>query len=802
MSMDVSPNFTPRAQQLIMESKILATSLNHSGVTENHLLLSILKSDAVFIRDFLEGFSVKWRDFHDFIVTFGALEEIDGPQVKAAYSQSFKDALSGAYEFSEQIGHNYVGIEHLFFYLLNQSDGTCANYFYAYNIHPSSVIESFLIILKTKDLLRQSTSRAQRNPFSMPPKQSPVQQNSALDSFCTNLTLLAKKGGLTKVVGKVSEVNRLCEILGRKTKNNPLLLGEPGVGKTAVAEGLAHLISSGSAPSFLLNKEIYSVDLGSMIAGTKYRGEFEKRLKALLKECVDSKNVILFIDETHTLIGAGSAEGTLDAANMLKPSLARGDIKLIGATTYSEYKKSIEKDIALSRRFEIVPIEEATADETYKILQGIKSSYEAFHNIKYSSVILKKIVSLCDIYLPHKNFPDKAIDVIDEVGARIKIRCSSPPPEIAETEAQLFSLLDEDTINPEEESRLLDKYDKIMAEWENAPKAKVDIDVVLDIVAAKAKLPKENLRHEKDSKSKYLCRHLNRDIINQKEAVSSLYKSILRSKIGLKDPHKPIGSFLFLGSTGVGKTWTAKRLAHHYFGSAKNFFRFDMSEYSDKISSSKLIGASPGYVGYEEGGVLVENIKKKPHCVLLFDEIEKSHPEVQQLLLQILEEGELEDNSGMKAYFKDSIIILTSNIGSGLIGKSPLGFSAPPSSTNDKIKEEAKNLLSPELVNRLDSIVVFNQLREEDLLKIFKYNLRQLSSKLKKKGITLSVPSEVASHICIEAAEENMGARPLSRLMRSNIEDQIVNFYFKTPAKKNTHFTFSLSKNKIIYTID
>ena len=527
-----------------------------------------------------------------------------------------------------------------------------------------------------------------------------------------------------------------------------------------------------------------------------------------MAECTANEKVILFIDETHTLIGAGSAEGTLDAANILKPPLARGQVKFIGATTYSEYKKNIEKDTAFARRFETLQVEEPSAEESRQILKGIKSSYESFHNVKYKDSILKHIVSLCDTYLPSRNFPDKAIDVLDEAGAKLKIKNMTPPNGIFGIEEEIYDLINTDDLKSLDESSLkrqndlVDEYDALMREWENSIVTHVSFDDVIGIISSKAKIPKSNLIHEKDKKSVALIKKLNTDIINQREAVSAIHKCILRSKIGLKDPHKPTGSFLFLGPTGVGKTWSAKRLAHHYFGSEKNVLRFDMSEYSEKVSSSKLIGASPGYVGYEEGGALIEGIKKKPHCVILFDEIEKSHPDVQQLLLQILEEGELEDSAGNKAYFKDSIIILTGNIGSALTNKSSLGFSQGSDSNIEKIKEEAKKILSPELINRLDDVIVFNNLDAEHLIKIFKYNLRKLSAKLRRKNIYLKTLPEVMEFICSKAAHEKMGARPLRRLIQSQIEDQIVNYYFKNEQTGRSCFNFHIDGDQIKFKVN
>ena len=537
-----------------------------------------------------------------------------------------------------------------------------------------------------------------------------------------------------------------------------------------------------------------------MIAGTKYRGQFEKRLKFLLKECSELGNIILFIDEAHTIVGAGNAEGTMDASNILKPALARGDLTVIGATTFPEYKKNIEKDVALSRRFENITVEEPSTIECYKILKGIKFSYEKFHGVSYDNDILKKIVSLCDEYLPQRKFPDKAIDVMDEVGSKLKIKNSMPTKEMLTTENKIYNLSPQ-AIGTKREEDLLDKYISLSDSWEKSSRRKVAESDVIDCISVKAKLPKENFHQGKDDKSLSLGRKLNRDVINQKDAISNIHKSILRFKLGLKDLSKPIGSFLCLGASGVGKTWTAKMLAKHYFGSEKNIIRFDMSEYSDKVSSAKLTGASPGYIGYEEGGILIEAIKKKPHCVLLFDEIEKSHPQVQQLLLQILEEGELQDNIGTTVYFKDTIIILTSNIGADITTKSSLGFSPNPESNDSKIYEVAKKILSPELVNRLDSVIIFKHLGQKDLFKIFKSEVRKLSSRLKKKNVLINISDDAAHFLCEKASVEKMGARPLKRLIKSEIEDIVVEHYFKKKEDKQVNFNFCLNKDSISHSI-
>ena len=804
MSMETSPNFTPKCQQIISDSKLLAEAWNHEEVSCGHLLVSILSSEVGFINDLIRGFNLKIDSFIKFTEDFYLLEDRPGHPAEPFYGDDLKDLLIQSHQFAKKLDNNYVGVEHLFFSLLNDTQGVCHHFLKSYKVSPSKMLEAFLLLLQDQQVFSTSASQLpgeKQKEQAQPQRPAQADPNSMLESFCVNLNEVNQKGFMGKVIGKDSEIDRICEILGRKIKNNPLLIGDPGVGKTAVVEGLVQRIGQNKVPPFLFGKKIYSVDLASMIAGTKYRGQFEQRIKALINECAEIKNIILFIDEAHTVVGAGSAEGTMDAANILKPALARGDLTVIGATTFPEYKKNIEKDIALVRRFENVMINEPSPEETFKILKGIKPAYEKFHGVCYPNPILKKIVSLCADYLPGRKFPDKAIDILDECGAKLKIKNSTPSKEMMDLESQIYDLSPQ-KVGSKIEEQMVDSYCELSEEWQNSARKNVSENDLLECLSSKTKVPKENFEHSKDDKLLNLGRKLNREVVNQKDAVSSIHKSILRFKLGLKDLSKPIGSFLCLGASGIGKTWTAKMIAKHYFGSEKNIIRFDMSEYSNKVSSSKLTGASPGYVGYEEGGVLVEAIKKKPHCVLLFDEIEKSHSDVQQLLLQILEEGEVEDNVGTKVYFKDTIIILTSNIGSELTTKSSLGFSPIPVSNDEKIYDTAKKILSPELVNRLDSVIVFNHLKQEHLYKIFKSEIRKLSSKLKKQNILLNISEEAGQFICEQAAEEKMGARPLKRLIKSQIEDIVVEYYFKNQSKKQIKFNFSLQEDIIKHYVD
>jgi ATP-dependent Clp protease ATP-binding subunit ClpC len=802
MGMDTSPNFTPKAQQVISQAKLFATSLNNEEVEAAHLLLVVLNSRHSLIDTFIEGYGFNVEEVKSFTTTFCGLKKEYKEVDEAKFSEEFSAVLSSSHEFSEEISDSYVDIEHFFFVFLNSLDGALYSFFKAYGLNVQDLVKAFIFLIKNEENILESQAPSQQ---SRPPRSnsgtSSTNNDSMLDSFAVNLNHLCSSGKIGSIIGKEYEIDRVCEILSRKIKNNPLLIGDPGVGKTAIVEGLAQRIICSKVPPHLLDKEVYAVDLASMIAGTKYRGQFEQRIKSLLLECKDNPNIILFIDETHTLIGAGGAEGAMDAANILKPALARGEVSLIGATTFPEFKKNIEKDVALTRRFESIQVEEPSPEECLLILKGLKKSYENFHDVKYSVKVLSQIVKLCDLYLPDRRFPDKAIDILDEVGAKVKIRNVTPPKEISDLEDQIYGEIGSDVSNMDLEESLLDKYDKLLEAWKKEEVQGISVDDILEVISQKTKVPKENLIHDKDQKTKSIQKSLAKDIINQPEAVSCMSRAILRSKIGLKDHCKPIGSFLFLGATGVGKSWSAKMLAKHYFGSEKNIFRFDMSEYSEKVSSAKLIGASPGYIGYEEGGLLVESLKKKPHCVLLFDEIEKSHPEVQQLLLQILEEGEIEDNNGHKAYFKDTIVILTSNIGSELTTKSTLGFGPALESNNSKIHTAAKKILSPELINRLDEVVVFNHLEKIDLQKIFKKQIRELQNKLKSKKIKINYSEDVVEHICKDAASQKMGARPLKRLIQQTIADEIINYYFKSNSVKPTIFNFEVLNDKVIHKI-
>jgi ATP-dependent Clp protease ATP-binding subunit ClpC len=808
--MDLTPNFSPKSQFYINQAKQLAFDLNHTLVKEEHLLVCLLESGDELITLFLKKHDISVLDFIDFVKVFGSLgskknnlKDIS----ECKFSSDFSYCLEEAHNLSQKINNLYINNEHLFFSLLNQSGGAAYNFFLSINLSPQDITKDFLSIVQLKNLNILSSlhpldhsSDTQLNQNDLQPKPAQTDQVQSLENFCVNLNDLALSGKFNKVIGRDQEVARIFQILGRKSKNNPILIGDPGVGKTACVESLASSIVSGSCPYFLKDFIVYSVDIASMIAGTKYRGQFEQRLKNLITECTDSK-IILFIDEAHTIVGAGAAEGALDAANILKPALARGEIKLITATTYPEYKKSIEKDLALNRRLEAVFVDEPSKKDCLSILQGIKSSYEDFHGVKYSQKCLNQIIDLSNEYLPSKYFPDKAIDILDEAGSVLKIKNFTEPQSLIDIESRLYDLnfAEEDFVQLEES--LLNEYEDEYKKWTSSQSKFVSEDLIYSIISKKSKLPIEILKNNKDFNFSSVRKSLEKQIIGQKEATQSIFQSITRSQLGLKEPQKPISSFLFLGLTGTGKTHCAKVLAETYMGTSRSLIRLNMSEYSDKISSSKLIGSSPGYVGYEEGGYLIEKVKKTPHAVILFDEIEKSHPDVRQLLLQILEEGELEDAFGVKAYFKDCIIILTSNIGAHLLNKSSLGFASSDNSKEEGIRNEAIKILSPELYNRIDEVILFENLSVDELLDITKIKVKLLNKKLKKHKINIELPEEILFFIAKKAYDQQLGARPIDRLLKKEVEDKICEIVLSKNLKTNSKIGFFMDDSEIKFEV-
>ena len=786
--MDIrKPNFTPRLKKALEYAREVALDAMSPTIDVDHLSLGILSLKNGPIYSIFHDLNVDVNDFFIFLQDAVIAKSVIAPQADplddVIYSTEVKKIFAVACMFSERMDHGYVGLLHFVLSLCKNSHGA----FCEYLIHKG--IEDAQLIGKIKSHLSYHASPEE---LSLPdsneisPPSSPAQSApESLSKYATNFNNLASAGKIDPIVGRDSEIENMAEILCRKTKNNPILLGGAGVGKTALAEGLAHKIVKGECTDFLLNKTIYGLDLASMIAGTKYRGQFEERLKKVVSEVEQNENIILFIDEIHTLVGAGSAEGTMDAANILKPKLSRGKIKCIGATTDDEYKKTIRKDGALDRRFQPLKIKEPSKQDTLHILKGIKENYEDFHGVKYKEPILKLICDLSDRYITHRNFPDKAIDILDQSGSRAKIRGMARPPEAKKLESEiedLFSQEDSETNNDkieqikQKQNILFDRYKAVLEKWSTKkPNIIVKKEDILQIVSFKTGMPVEEISHTNAKKLLTLNKRLRSKIIGQDYILDSIYNVLVRNKAGLGNPNKPLGSFLFLGQSGVGKTFLAKTLAREVFGSEKRLIHLDMSEFGEKQSASKLIGASPGYVGYEEGGLLTEKVRNNPYSIILLDELEKAHAEVINLLLQLLEEGKLTDSFGRETDFSNCLIILTGNVGSQHFQeKKSVGFNpAPEDEVYSKVKNEAKKFFTAEFLNRLDKLLVFNSFSKSDIKDIALLQLNSLKDKLASKNIGLSIEKNAIDLIVEKTLEINAGARPLSRIIQDEIESLI-----------------------------
>jgi len=821
--MQPKPNFTPRAQRAIEISKKIAREKNKSKTCLEELFLGILHLKAGIVHEVLTSMGI------DPIKLISSMKSKNSPAKEngttITFSSKFKQVLEISSVISANFGHDYVGIEHILLSLLKYEGSPVSKYFKSLQIPEDLIIEE---IKNYFQLSAEPSAEGNFIPFLIHPPQDlqkeaqqaqggPQQQSnkktSAVEKFCINYNEQSRKGKLDSIIGKDEEILEVCEILSRRTKNNPVLIGDPGVGKTAIVEGLANSIESGDCPEPLLNRSIYGLDLGSMIAGTKYRGQFEERLKAIIEEISQDDKKILFIDEIHTLVGAGSAEGSMDAANMLKPALARGKIRCIGATTDGEYKKTILKDGALDRRFQAVRCRAPSKEETLQILEGIKSKYEDFHFVEYSDECLEVIVELAARYIPSKNFPDKAIDIMDQTGAKVKIKAFKRPKKILDIEKELEELMkkEDDLSNSfkdtteilQAQDALLDRYKQTLNSWAKKKfkyKKTITASDIYKTVSQSTKIPVSEL--SKSDADIYLSLEgkLKRNIVGQDEAIESISKAILRSKSGLRERTKPIASFLILGQTGLGKTHTAKVLSRFLVGENSEIIRVDMSEFSDKTSSNKLSGASPGYVGYEEGSFLIDKISKNPYSVILFDEIEKSHPDAVQCMLQILDEGRLTDGLGRVGDFSNSVIIITGNIGSEISHKSGgIGFNAVDNEEKkkEKIIQKACEALRPEFVNRMSEVLIYQPLSKEDINKILNIEVRPLKAKLKDMGISFNIAKSAKDYIADYISEQNFGARPIGRIIEKEIENPLSELIIKKEIKDGFKTTLIYKDNKL-----
>ncbi|MGH9377046.1 MAG: ATP-dependent Clp protease ATP-binding subunit [Terriglobia bacterium] len=767
--------YTEKARRVIFFARYEASQFGSNFIETEHLLLGLLREDKALTNRFLRSHA-SIESIRKQIEGKTAIREKVSTSVDLPLSQECKRVLAFAAEEADRLSSKHIGTEHLLMGLLREEKSFAAEILHERGLRLSS--------------LRDELSRSQSEKMST----NRPKETSLLSEFSRDLTQAALEGQLDPLVGRENELERVVEILCRRTKNNPVLIGEPGVGKTAIVEGLAQRISDGNVPSFLADKRILALDLSLIVAGTKYRGQFEERLKTIMKELMEAQNVVIFIDELHTLVGAGSAEGSLDAANILKPALSRGEIQCIGATTPAEYRKSIERDRSLERRFQSVKVPPPSEVDAVKILFGIKERYEKFHAVTYTDSAIRSSVYHSSRYIPDRFLPDKAVDLIDEAGARVKLQQSTLPEEMIDAQKRIKFVVHrmEAAIANHEFEKARFYSDEERKERENLKvlREKYNIDDtatgevsesdVEEVVARWTGVPVTAIKEEEMSKLLRVEEELHKRVVSQDRAISALARAIRRSRAGLKAPGRPVGSFLFLGPTGVGKTEVARSLAAFLFGSERSLIRFDMSEFMEKHSVSKLIGSPPGYVGYEEGGQLTERVRRAPYSVILLDEIEKAHPDVFNILLQVFEDGQLSDGLGNTVDFKNTIIVMTSNIGARYLEKrNHLGFQSANMELSDKkveamVMSEVKRLFNPEFLNRLDEVIIFNALTDDDLMQIIELLAANINVNLAQKNISISLSQEAARWILEKTCgDRSYGARPLRRALQRHLEDPL-----------------------------
>jgi ATP-dependent Clp protease ATP-binding subunit ClpC len=784
--------FTERARQVVVLAQEEARQLKHNYIGTEHILLGLLREEEGLAARVLESLDITVERVRAQVVRIvGSGEEVTSGQIP--FTPRAKKVLELALREALSLGHNYIGTEHILLGLVRENEGVAARILLDFDADSEKIRNEVIRMLSGPGSRRQQGQAAGEGKKS----------SKLLDQFGRNLTKLASEGKLDPVVGRQTEIERVMQILSRRTKNNPVLVGEPGVGKTAVVEGLAQRIANGDVPELLKNRQIYTLDLAALVAGSKYRGEFEERLKKVMKEITQRGDIILFIDELHNLVGAGAAEGAIDAASILKPALARGELQTIGATTLDEYRKYLERDSALERRFQQIKVDQPTTEETEQILKGLRERYEQHHRVKITDEALHAAAELSDRYISDRFLPDKAIDLIDEAASRARIKAMTAPPVYRELEDEIETTRreKESSIEAQEfekaaglrdrERRLTNKKRELEDQWqsgESGERPEIGEDEIADIVSMWTGIPVFKLTETESKKLMRMEDELHKRVIGQNMAIAAVSKAIRRSRAGLKDPKRPTGSFIFLGPSGVGKTELARTLAEFLFGDEDAMVRIDMSEYMEKHSVSRLVGSPPGYIGYDEGGQLTEAVRRKPYCVLLLDEIEKAHPDVFNILLQILEDGRLTDAQGRTVDFRHAIVIMTSNVGATDIARNtPLGFSVADETgmsyddMKNKIMGELKKVFRPEFLNRLDEVIVFHKLTKDEIKLIVELLMRHLRESMAERELQIELSEATKDFLVEKGWDPAMGARPLRRAIQRYVEDPLADEVLKTP---------------------
>jgi ATP-dependent Clp protease ATP-binding subunit ClpC len=820
MSDEAMNNFTPRAQQVLALARKEADRFNHNFVGTEHLLLGLIKLGQGVAVNVLQKMGLDLET-----VRMEVEKQVGtGPDQKVVgnipYTPRVKKVLALASKEAKNLNHTYVGTEHILLGLLREGDGVAARVLKNLDVDIEQTRQEILKELDPNFAAQEEPGSSETPEKTVPERKGEV-KTPALKAFGRDLTEIARKGEMDPVIGRKNEIERVIQILCRRTKNNPVLLGEAGVGKTAIVEGLAQEIAKGNVPELLREKRVITLDLALMVAGTKYRGQFEERIKAVMDEIRRAKNIILFIDELHTIVGAGSAEGTMDASNIIKPALSRGEMQCIGATTLNEYRKYIEKDAALERRFQAVKVEAPSVEESILILKGLRPKYEDHHKAEITDPALEAAVKLSDRYITDRFLPDKAIDLMDEAGSRARIGAMTRPPELKEIEAEIeeIKVRKEKAIKEQDfegaaamrdkEKQAKERMDAVMTAWKTSreeKRVKVDEDDILQVVSKWTGIPLKRMEQDEKQRLLHMEQEVAKIVVGQQEAVTAICKALRRSRADLKDPRRPIGTFALLGPTGVGKTLLAKSLAEFMFGDARSLIQLDMSEYMERHNASRMIGSPPGYVGYEEGGQLTEQVRRRPYSVVLFDEVEKAHPDVMNMLLQILEEGKLTDNVGRVISFRNTIVLLTSNVGAETIKKgTTLGFTPIKDESSyehmrDKIMDEAKRVFRPEFLNRLDDIIVFRSLTKPDLINILDLEVAKVMERLKGRKLQIVLDEKAKDFLVEKGYDPTYGARPMRRSVERYLEDPLAEEILKGNLHEGEPVQVTVENGKLMFT--